>query len=382
MTRGKSLFNFILLLVLSATVVPSAGAFEMTLAELAGVGKLDNKTYAKEEDKDSSSFGDYASIEEMADTSSDIGLGMVTGSPTGTYYRFGNEIKDAVQKDGIKIIVKESKGSIDNINRIDSRENAAFGIVQSDVLGFLTRSDSPKSKQAVKNLRMVFPFYQEEIHVVASKEIQKFEDLQGKTVAIGQSGSGSWLTAVNLFGITGVRPLKMLRLPPEEGLVAVLSGKAQAMIYVGGKPVKLFENLEELSKMETYAKITEGIHLVPMNDEKLYKEYSPTTITPVDYSFVKKPIPTIAVTSVLVSFNFGVTDGPYSEARCKEVKNFSNSLRKRLPELAQTGHPKWKEVDLDAEVGIWQRDACAVDEAASPSGELEMELLNIIKKGN
>ncbi len=31
------------------------------------------------------------------------------------------------------------------------------------------------------------------------------------------------------------------------------------------------------------------------------------------------------------------------------------------------GHPKWKEVDLEQKVGIWQRDTCASpDETAMP----------------
>ena len=61
-----------------------------------------------------------AAAEEQGDI-----IGMVTGAPTGTYYRFGNDMKEAVAKDGVGILVKESKGSIANINRITSNENAA-----------------------------------------------------------------------------------------------------------------------------------------------------------------------------------------------------------------------------------------------------------------
>ncbi|NJN45392.1 MAG: hypothetical protein HC808_01645 [Candidatus Competibacteraceae bacterium] len=64
------------------------------------------------------------------------GVGMVTGSKTGTYYQFGQDIAEVAKPKGVNILVKESKGSIDNIKRLNSRENAAFGIVQSDVLGF------------------------------------------------------------------------------------------------------------------------------------------------------------------------------------------------------------------------------------------------------
>jgi TRAP-type uncharacterized transport system substrate-binding protein len=60
---------------------------------------------------------------------------MVTGSKTGTYIQFGNDIAGVAKTVGLDILVKDSQGSIDNIKRINSKENATFGIVQSDVLG-------------------------------------------------------------------------------------------------------------------------------------------------------------------------------------------------------------------------------------------------------
>ena len=71
-------------------------------------------------------------------------IGMVTGSRTGTYIQFGNDIAGVAKSVGLDILVKDSQGSIDNIKRINSKENATFGIVQSDVLGFLSRSESPE----------------------------------------------------------------------------------------------------------------------------------------------------------------------------------------------------------------------------------------------
>src|SRR5690242_2080317 len=67
-------------------------------------------------------------------------LGIVTGPKTGTYYAIGKDIAQVAAKSNITVDVKPSQGSIDNIKRINSSENAALGIVQSDVLGFLSRS--------------------------------------------------------------------------------------------------------------------------------------------------------------------------------------------------------------------------------------------------
>ncbi len=301
-------------------------------------------------------------------------LGMVTGSPTGTYYRFGYDIKDAIKNSGVEINVKESKGSITNIRRIGSNENAAFGIVQSDVLGFLSRSAQPESKKLAENLRMVFPFYQEEVHIIANNSVKTFSDLNKKTVVVGQSGSGSWLTAMNMFSITGYRPSKIRRLSPEEGMKAVLTGEADAMIFVAGKPVTLFETLGELSNNPKYADIVENVHLVPVSDGRLLKEYAQSIITPEDYNIVKEDIPTIAVTAVLVSYDFSDVESNYSRERCNDIKRFSAALTENIAALRKTGHPKWKEVDLDAEIGVWKRDKCSA--MSSTSVELENEFLN------
>ncbi len=89
-------------------------------------------------------------------------IGIVTGSKTGTYIKFGHAIAKEAKKMGVDIIVKESEGSIANIERLNSRENAGLAIVQSDVLGFLIRSDDPEMKKVAERLRLIFPFYNEE----------------------------------------------------------------------------------------------------------------------------------------------------------------------------------------------------------------------------
>ena len=285
-------------------------------------------------------------------------LGVVTGHKTGTYFAFGQDMAAIAQKKDMKLTVKESDGSVENIKRINSVENAALGIVQSDVLGFLQRSNNPQSKQVVSKLRVVFPFYQEEVHVLARGDIKDFKDLQGKKVAVGEDGSGHMLTAVNLFAIEQIVPSEIKRIPPEEGIVGVLQGDIDAVIFVGGKPVKLFKNMEDLSRPEhrKFAMMMGNVHFLPLNSAKFYEEYEPTEITSQDYNFVRRIVPTIAVQAVLVSYDFA--DNPAKKPQCALLKKFAGIIRDGLPILAATGHPKWQEVNLDSNVLGWQKDAC------------------------
>ncbi|MCE2926941.1 MAG: TAXI family TRAP transporter solute-binding subunit [Rickettsiales bacterium] len=306
-------------------------------------------------------------------------IGIVTGPRTGTYYAFGKDIAEALAKDKIDVDIKDSEGSIDNIKRINSNENAALGIVQSDVLGFLSRSQNPESIKMASKLRIVFPFYNEEIHVLAKKPNLTIADLNGKKVAIGEEGSGNMLTAINLFAISGVEPAEMKKMSPAEGVVAVLKGELDAVVFVGGKPVRLFKNLEDLSRPENqkFASLMNDVHFLPLDSPKLLEEYRPATLTNNDYSFITTPVPTVAVQAVLMSFDLST-----NKARCKQLGEFARSLREKLPELKDRGHIKWKEVNLEASSGLWKKDSCAWSETQARPAPVDekKELLNILEK--
>ncbi len=286
------------------------------------------------------------------------GIGMVTGSKTGTYIRFGKEISEIAKPYGLQIIVKESKGSLANIKRIRSTENAAIGIVQSDVLGLL--KDRSDTAAFANRLRLLFPFYNEEVHLFARKEIQTIKDLQDKTVVIGARGSGNWLTSKNIMRLMGIKPGKSLNLSPPQAVLAVLSGQADAMIYVAGKPVKLFLKLERDKLDSKFLKLIDKVHFVPLNHPDLLRgEYVVSRISTDEYSWFDGNIPTIAVKAVLVSYDFSGAHNPYYRLRCEQLATLGEAMRNNIDQLKLNGHPKWKEVNLDEKVGIWPLDKCS-----------------------
>ncbi len=290
-----------------------------------------------------------------------MALGMVTGPETGTYIEIGRDIAGVAKKAGVDIEVKPSDGSIENIKRIQSKENAALGIVQSDVLGFLKRSQSPETAKIAASLRMVVPLYKEEVHVLVRKDIKNFSDLKGKRVVVGEEGSGNMLTAVNLLALMNIKVRETQKLSPPEGVLAVLDNQADAVIFVGGKPVKLFKNMESLSRPENiqFAHLLEDLHFLPLNDPKMLAEYEPSEITPMDYSFATETTPTIAVRAVLVSYDFS-GKGADRKQRCAAIGKISKVLSASLPDLQKDGHPKWRDVDLTRNLNLWKRDACVL----------------------
>ena len=296
------------------------------------------------------------------------GMGVVTGSVTGTYIKFGQDMAKMAEREGLNLLIKESEGSLSNIERMDSRENAGVGIVQSDVLGFLSRSSNPKMQRTASRLRLIFPFYNEEVHLYANKDINSITDLEGKRVIVGSSGSGNWLTATNLLNLMGVNPAERLQLNPVDGAKEILLGNADAMFYVAGKPVKLFKNLEKVFANEEFKELAENVHMVPLTDAKMLEEYVAADLTTEDYNWLETDVPTIAVKAMLIGFDFSSNRNSYYTKRCGEFQKLGKAIRDNIDELKTDGHPKWNQVDLDQEVGLWERDTCS---ALQPEPEPE-----------
>jgi len=294
---------------------------------------------------------------------------MVTGPKTGTYHPVGRDIAQVAKAAGLAVTVKPSQGSIENIKRINSNENAALGIVQSDVLAFMGRSKSAETARMAQSLRMILPLYREEVHLLARRGIDSFEDLEGRRVVVGEDGSGHMLTAINLFAMMNVTPGALLKKSGAEGLIALLDNKADAVFFVGGKPVKLFQNLATLKTggNEKYRDLLAELHFVPLNAPRMLEEYQVSEFTPKDYDFVSGTVPTIAVTAVLVTYDFSGGKNRRAKQRCQQVRELAGVIRKNLAELRSKGHPKWREVKLDEELPIWKRDSCAWPAAAGAS---------------
>ncbi len=285
-------------------------------------------------------------------------IGMVTGAKTGTYLQFGKDIAAVSKKSGVHVLVSPSKGSIDNIKRMMSRENAAFAIVQSDVLGYLRKSSNPKFRRAAKRLRLIFPFYNEEVHLFARKKIQTLNDLQGKTVVVGPKSSGTNMTAWNILKITGVEPAKRLNLAINEGIKLVLKNKADAVFVVAGKPRPGFSNLFNTPK-ESVQAMLQQVHFVPLNDPALLTEYERSDLSLQDYSFIQTNVPTIAVKALLVSFDFSSAKTPYYRQRCQQLNRIANAIRQNINTLKLKHHKKWNQVDLNGDMSGWAIDKCS-----------------------
>ena len=272
-----------------------------------------------------------------------IDMGIVTGGPKGTYYQIGLNLEELVGQSGINLRVDNSKGSIENIYAVYQRPKTQLGIVQSDVLAFVSRVQSnPVLKGIARKTKMVFPLYNEEIHLVGKSDILGFDYLAGRKVAIGKEGSGTFMTAELLFKVSGVEPAQKLALGTDEALAQLKRGTIDAMFYVAGFPVKLFS--EEVQAED-------NLILIPITNKSILEFYPGSEIPAGTYAWQPETVPTAAVKAVLVSYDF-------RNYHCQTVGQVAKLVYENMDWLTTNGHPKWKTVDLNYPLKGWDQYDC------------------------
>ncbi len=272
-----------------------------------------------------------------------VDLGVVTGGKKGTYYQFGLNLQKLVKARGIRLSVYNSTGSIENLYAVYKRPRTQMGIVQSDVLAFVSRIQTdPVLKRIAKKTKMVFPLYNEEIHLLGRQGLSDFDDLAGKRVAIGKEGSGTYLTAKLFFEVSDVRPAETIAIGTDDALAQLKAGTIDAMFYVAGYPVKLFR--EDVTKED-------GLALIPISNKSIIEFYPRAEIPANTYKWQPKTIKTAAVKAVLVSFDF-------RRVNCEYVGKFAQILNENIDWLRMNGHPKWKSVDLNFPLRGWDQYDC------------------------
>ena len=277
----------------------------------------------------------YKRVEKRIASTTPIGI--ETGGETGTYIKIGRDIKE-VCEGVLNIKVNPSNGSLDNIVKLLESKKSQYGIVQNDALDYFKRKRY-KSGNLEKELKYIFPLYNEEIHIVVNKNsnINSIDDLEGKRVNVGKANSGSWVTATMIKELTNINWIDS-NFDPRKALIDVINQELDAMIYVVGKPAAIFSE-KSLSHVNS-------IKLLPCFHKKLEDFYLNAKINADTYEWQDETVDVYAVKAILITYDYACNpEVPrYGEAAwgiCKLI----NQINSNLDCLRKEGHEKWKEID-------------------------------------
>lgn len=286
-----------------------------------------------------------------ASQSAEFERNIMTGGPTGTYIRIGKDMAALGAECGLTLNVIESAGSLENFVGVRNRRNTQFGIVQSDLLEYLKtfEANDREVQDAVRGVRIMFPLYNEEVHVLARSGIDGLKDLEGKKVAIGVKDSGTFLTASLVLDILQVNAAERLLLNPDQALEKLKAGEIDAFFYVAGAPASLFANADIDATQ---------FHLLPITEAPLLATYTKAAIPAGTYGFQTEAVDLVAVKAVLMTYDYDPDKNAYHRDSCTSVSDFSSLVLNGMGQLRETGHPKWNSVDLSALPPGWQVGSC------------------------
>ena len=206
-----------------------------------------------------------------ASQSTEFERNIMTGGPTGTYIRIGKDLAALGGQCGLTLNVIGSAGSLENFVGVRNRRNTQFGIVQSDLLEYLKtfEANDPEVQDAVRGVRIMFPLYNEEVHVLARADTASLKDLEGKKVAVGVKDSGTFLTASLILDILQVEAAERVPLNPDQALPKLQAGEIDAFFYVAGAPASLFADADI---------DPEKFHLLPITEAPLLATYTKASV--------------------------------------------------------------------------------------------------------
>ena len=260
-----------------------------------------------------------------------------TGGVTGVYYAAGGAICRLVNKDrkvhGFRCSVESTGGSVFNVNTIKAGE-LDLGVAQSDVHFNAAKGLGQFQKDgAYTELRAVMSLHPEPFTVLARKEAnaKSFADFKGKRFNIGNPGSGTQSSMMELLGAMGWKPQDFSlasELKADEHGPALCDGKIDGFFYAVGHPSA---NIQDPTT-------TCGAKLVPLTGpavDKLVKEksyYARATIPAGLYPNNPQATETYGVLATLVSSSKVPADTVY--AVVKAVFDNLEEFKKLHPALA------------------------------------------------
>jgi uncharacterized protein len=274
-------------------------------------------------------------------------VGVITGMEGGTYARTAADLT-ILDDDTLRVLPILGKGSLKNLSDILYLNGIDIGFVQADALTY-ARQHAMFPNLGDK-IRYIAKLYDEEVHVLARQDIAKIEDLNGQRVNVDVNGSGSAMTAEILLAALGIKAT-IEHAPQVTGLQKLKQGEIAAIIHVGGAPIPLFADVSAQS----------GIHLLPIAlTPALAQTYLPDEFTHASYPLLvpeAATVSTIAVGDVMAVYGWQ----PRSE-RYRKVTRFVEAFFSNFDKFQQPPrHPKWREVNLTAEVPGWVRFQPAQD---------------------
>jgi len=260
-----------------------------------------------------------------------------TGGPQGTYFAFTTAVGGILETEDYSFKVITTGGSQDNIELIQDGD-AQMAIVQNDVMNYAYEGTNGFA-EPIKDFSVLGCVYLEVCQLVARKDsgITSVADLKGKTVAVGDVGSGVYYNATQILAAAGLdidKDINKVAASFGDSATQLKDGSIDAAFVTAGTPTTA---ITELSLSTDVVLIDLGEDIINALTEK-YTFYIPYTATSKDYAFIGegKEVKTVAIKATYVVTTSMSEDQAYS---------ITKDLWEKQAEIA-SAHAKGNEMDV------------------------------------
>lgn len=224
-----------------------------------------------------------------------------TGGTTGTYYAFTTAVGQILNTDDYTFNVISTGGSQANIEMIADGE-AQFAIVQNDVMNYAYEGTNGFA-EAITDFSAVACVYSEVCQLVATKAsgITSLADLKGKTVAVGDVGSGVYYNATQILEAAGLdidKDIKKVTASFGDSATQLKDGSIDAAFITAGAPTTA---ITDLATTTDVVLVDLGNDIIDSLIEKypFYEKFEATADS-TKYSFVTDTVNTVAIKATFV----------------------------------------------------------------------------------
>ena len=191
-----------------------------------------------------------------------VDIVLATGGTSGTYYAVGGVLQTVLgpKLSLSKLSVESTGASVANVNMITDGD-AQMAILQSDVISYAHSGTYSFEGEPETSALWVAGIYNETVQILAKPGINSVADLKGKTVCVGDVGSGTEINAWQVLNAAGLteNDIKAVNGTFQDGVDQLKDGKIDAAFTVAGAPT---------TAIVDYA-TTNTINLVSLTEDEL-----------------------------------------------------------------------------------------------------------------
>jgi uncharacterized protein len=271
-----------------------------------------------------------------------------------TCARFAEDIRNVVNSTrpgGMRVLPVLGVGGFQNVNDILFLRGVDMGTVDQDNLKLLKQREPALYRNLEHKIHYITALYNAELHILARREVKSLSDLEGRPVNFSLRDGQTHITADNVFGILQIATRQTF-FDNDQALQRLLRGEIAAMIILAGTP------------QTTLAKVRkeDGLHFLPISEATLPRRVMSTVLDdylPAELTFELypnlvepgRPVPTIANRALLAVYNW-----PQDSERYQRIARFVEDFFGRIDQFHdRSRHPKWREINLAADVPGWTR---------------------------